>query len=182
VIRLLGAVTAEVGKLITLPSLAVTVALTWAVTGLLRMAGPPGGVVPYAQVGVLVLGALAAGHEYQGGGQIRASLLAVPRRAVLAVAKPVALVVTAGPAVLGAALLAGEPGATGGLLLDLLLAAGVATIVRHPVGATAGTLIAYRMVVPLIRAHLPELALPPGPVWSAAIVAGAAVIFCRREA
>ena len=90
--------------------------------------------------------------------------------------------VTAGPAVLGAALLAGEPDATGRLLLDLLLAAGVATIVRHPVGATAGVLTAYEIVVPLVRLHLPELALPPGPVWSAAIVVGSAVVFCRREA
>jgi hypothetical protein len=171
---------AEVIKLVTLPSIRLTVALTWAVTVLLGPADPPGGAVQYCRVGVLVLGVLAAGHEYPG--QIGATLLSVPRRPLLAVAKPVALVVTAGPAVLVAALLAGEPGATGGLLLDLLLAAGVATVVRHPVGATAVLLTAYQIVVPLIRAQLPEVALPPAPVWAAAIVATAAVTFCLRDA
>jgi hypothetical protein len=139
-------------------------------------------VVPYSQAGVLVLGVLAAGHEYQAGGQIRATLLAVPRRPLLAVTKTVVLVVAAGPAVFLAALLAGEPGATGGLLLDLLLAAGVVTIVRHPVGATAVVLTAYEIVVPLIRAYPPDVALPPGPVWSVAVVAVAAATFCRRDA
>ncbi|WP_433795060.1 hypothetical protein [Actinoplanes sp. CA-252034] len=178
----IGAARAEVVKLATLPSLALTVALTWAVTALVRLADPARGVVPYAQVGVLILGVLAAGHEYQGGGQIRATLLAVPRRPLLVVAKIVALVPVGGLAVLGAALLAGEAGATGGLLVDLLLAAGVGTIMRHPVGATAVVLTAYEMVVPLVRAHLPEVALPPAPVWAAAVVTIAAVIFCRREA
>jgi hypothetical protein len=173
---------AEVAKLITLPSLSVTVALTWAVTALLRTAGPAGGAVPYSQVGVLVLGVLAAGHEYQGGGQIRATLLAVPRRPLLLAAKTVALVVTAGPVVFVAALLAGEPGATGGLLLDLLLAAGVATIVRHPVGATAVVLTAYEMVVPLVRAGLPDVALPPAPAWVIAVGVAAAATFCHRDA
>jgi hypothetical protein len=178
----IGAVKAEVSKLVTLPSPAITVALTWAVTVLVRQADPPGGAVPYSQAGVLVLGVLAAGHEYQRGGQIRATLLAVPRRPLLFAAKTVALLVTAGPAVFVAALLAGEPGATGGLLLDLLLAAGVATIVRHPVGATAVVLTAYQIVVPLIRNGLPDVALPPAPVWSAAIIAAAAVTFHRRDA
>ncbi|BEL08201.1 hypothetical protein Q0Z83_063920 [Actinoplanes sichuanensis] len=179
---MIPAVTAEVIKLVTLPSVRLTVALTWAVTVLLRLVDPPGGVVRYSQVGVLVLGVLAAGHEYQSGGQVRSTLLAVPRRPLLIAAKCFALVVTAGPPVFVAALLAGAPGATGGLLVDLLLAAGVATIVRHPVGATAALLTAYQMVVPLIRANLPEVALPPAPVWAAAVVAAAAVTFLLREA
>jgi hypothetical protein len=97
-------------------------------------------------------------------------------------AKLTALVLAAGPAVLVAALLAGEPGAAVGLLLDLLLAAGVATVVRHPVGATGLLLTAYEIVVPLVRAHLPEVALPPAPIWSAAIVLAAVATFSRREA
>lgn len=176
-----GAVHAEVIKLLTLPSLALTVVLTWAVTALLGLADPAGGVLVYAQIGVLVLGVLAAGHEYQGGRQIRASVLAVPRRPLLAVAKIVALTGTAAPFVLVAALLAGEPGATGGLLLDLLLAAGVAILVRHPVGATGVVLTAYEIGLPLARLHLPEAIQLPRPVWTAALLAAAIAALVRRE-
>jgi hypothetical protein len=165
-----GAVHAEVIKLLTLPSLAVTVGLTWAATLLLGLAGPPAGVVVYTRVGVLVLGVLAAAHEFQGGGQIRASLLAAPRRPLLIAAKIVALAATAAPFVLVAAVLAGEPGATGGLLLDLLLAAGVGLLVRHPAGATGVVLAAYLIGLPLARAHLPEAVLLPAPVWVAAVL------------
>ncbi|MEU8664879.1 hypothetical protein [Actinoplanes philippinensis] len=177
---MIAATRAEVIKLATLPSLKVTAALTWAVTILLRLVDPERGAVPYAQIGVLVLGVLAAGHEYQGGGQIRAALLAVPRRPLLAVAKAVALLAAAGPVALVAALLAGEPGATGGLLLDLLLAASVATIMRNPVGATAAVLTAYEIVLPLVRAQLPGVALPPAPVAAAAVAVIATVIFSRQ--
>jgi hypothetical protein len=173
---------AEGLKLVTLPSLPLTVALTWAVVLLLRLAGPAGGVVPYARIGILVLGVLAAGHEYQAGRQIRTSLLAVPRRPLLAVAKIAALVVTAAPFVLTTALLAGEPGATGGLLLDLLLAAAVGTVVRHPVGAAGVVLTAYEIGVPLIRTHLPDVAWPSSPVWTAAAILISVATFCRREA
>ncbi|MFC4069263.1 hypothetical protein [Actinoplanes subglobosus] len=175
-IRIVGA---EVLKLVTLPSIGLTVAMTCAITAILGQIGSP---LPYAQVGVLVLGVLAAGHEYQGGGQIRSALLAVPRRSVLVTAKFAAVTIAAGPAVLVVALLAGEPGATGRLLLDLLLAAGVATIVRHPVGATAILLTAYEIVVPLIVAHLPRVALPPGPVWPAAMMVTALVVVRCRDA
>jgi hypothetical protein len=177
-----GAVRAEVLKLVTLPSLALTCGLTWAVVLLLRLADPAGGVVPYARVGVLVLGVLAAGHEYQAGGQVRTSLLAVPRRPLLVVAKTVALAATATPFVLVTASLAGEVGATGGLLLDLLLAAAVSTVLRHPVGATGVVLTAYQMGVPLIRTHLPDVAWPPSPVWTAAAIFVAGATFCRRDA
>lgn len=176
------AVHAEVIKLLTLPSLALTVALTWAATVLLGLAGPPAGVLVYTRVGVLILGVLAATHEYQGGGQIRASLLSVPRRPLLAVAKTVALAVTAAPFVLVATVLAGDPGATGGLLLDLLLAAGVGTLVRNAVGGTGLVLTAYEIVSPLVRTHLPEVAGLPEPVWTAVVLLIALVVFSRREA
>ncbi|MEU4619369.1 hypothetical protein AB0G04_05210 [Actinoplanes sp. NPDC023801] len=179
---MIGALRAEVIKLVTLPSLRLTLALTWAVTLLLRLTDPPRGVVAYGQIGVLVLGVLAAGHEYQAGGQIRASLLAVPRRPLLAVAKIVALTATAAPFVLVTALLAGEPGATGGLLLDLLVAAAVGTVLRHPVGATGVVLTAYEIGVPLVRTHLPDVALPSLPVWAAAAIVISVATFCRREA
>lgn len=175
-IRVVGA---EVVKLVTLPPIGLTVALTWTITAMLGRVGSP---LPYAQVGVLVLGVLAAGHEYQGGGQIRSALLAVPRRSLLVTAKFAAIAIVAGPVVLVVALLAGEPGATGRLLLDLLVAAGVATIVRHPVGATAILLTAYEIVVPLIVALLPQVALPPGPVWSAAMMVTALVVVRCRDA
>ncbi|SDT49656.1 hypothetical protein [Actinoplanes derwentensis] len=179
---MIRAVVAEVIKLVTLPSLALTVMLTWAATGLLRLAGPPGGVLVYSQVGFLVLGVLAAGQEYQGGGQIRASLLAVPRRPLLAVAKFAALAVTAAPAVLVAAVLAGEPAGSGRLVLDVLLAAGVGTILRHPVGATGALLTAYEIGLPVVRPHLPEIVLEV-PVWACTsmIVLVAGAVFTRRE-
>jgi hypothetical protein len=176
------AVHAEVIKLVTLPSLGITLGLTWAVVLLLRLADPRGGVVPYAQIGILVLGVLAAGHEYQAGAQIRASLLAVPRRPLLAVAKVIALAVTAAPFVLFTALLAGEPGATGGLLLDLLVAAAAGTVVRHPVGAAGVVLTAYEIGLPLIRTHLPDVAWPSSLIWTAAAISISAATFCRREA
>jgi hypothetical protein len=176
------AVRAEVIKLATLPSLRITLALTWAVLLLLRLTDPPGGVLPYGQIGILILGVLAAGHEYQAGGQIRASLLAVPRRPLLAGAKIVALIVAAAPFVLVTALLAGDPGATGGLLPDLLLAAAVGTVVRHPAGAAGVVLIAYEIAAPLVRTHLPHVAWPSPGVWAAAAVLIAMATFCRREA
>ncbi|MDI6097279.1 hypothetical protein QLQ12_01470 [Actinoplanes sp. NEAU-A12] len=180
--RVAGAVHAEAIKLITLPSLALTVALTWALTALLGLTGRPGGVLVYTQVGFLVLGVLAATHEYQGGGQIRASLLAVPRRPLLAVAKIVALAGIAAPFALVAAVLAGRPGATGGLLLDLVLAAGVGMLVKHSVGATGLVLTAYEIVSPLVRTHLPEVARLPSSAWTAAVLLVAIAIFARREA
>ncbi|WP_430782671.1 hypothetical protein [Actinoplanes sp. G11-F43] len=178
-----GALRAEVIKLITLPALAVTAVLIWVATGLLRLADPPGGVLAYSQVGVLVLGALAAGQEFQGGGQIRASLLAVPRRTVLMVTKFTATAVVGGAVALVAAGLAGEPRGAGRLLSDLLLAVGVGLIVRHPMGATGALLIGSQIGLPLARPHLPAgvLAVPPW-AWTSMIILVAAVALQRREA
>ncbi|GAA1638851.1 hypothetical protein [Actinoplanes couchii] len=177
------AFSAEVLKLVTLPVLGLVTVLTWAATGLLRLADPPGGVLGIAQAGFLVLGALAAGQEYHGGGQIRASLLTVPRRPLLVVVKFAAIAVTAAPAVLVGAALAGEPRGAGRLLLGLLLAAGVGTVLRHPVGAVGTLLIAYGTGKPLIFPLLPELVLDvPLWGWTTMIVLVAGVVFNHREA
>lgn len=178
---MIRAVHAEVLKLVTLPGLAVVTVLTWAATALLRFADPPGGVPAHSMVGFLVLGALAAGQEHQGG-QIRSSLLAVPRRPLLVLAKVVGWVVTAGPAVLVAAVLAGEPGGAVGLLLGVLAGAGVGTVVRHPVGAVGALLLAYEIGLPLVRPHLPEIVLDvPGWSWTSMIVLIASSVCIRRE-
>ncbi|GAA4950981.1 hypothetical protein [Actinoplanes utahensis] len=183
-----NAVHGEVLKLVTLPALWITVGLTWAVTLLVRVVGPAGSAMAFGQMGVLVLGALAATHEHQGGGQFRTTLLAVPRRPVLAVARAVALAVTAAPVALVVAGTAGEPGGAGFLVLDALLAAGVGTIVRYPVGTVAVLLTAYWMVLPMVRGRFADLApwLPEhdaaAPAWTAVILLAAAVVLVRREA
>lgn len=179
---MIRAVHAEMLKLVTLPSLAVVTVLTWAATALLGLADPPGGVLAHSLAGFLVLGALAAGQEYQGGGQIRSSLLAMPRRPLLVLAKAVAWAVTAGPAVLVAAVLAGEPAGAAGLLLGVLAGAGVGTVVRHPVGAVGALLLAYEIGLPLVRPHLPEIVLDvPGWSWTSMIVLIASSVCIRRE-
>ncbi|GGN23828.1 hypothetical protein FHR83_002815 [Actinoplanes campanulatus] len=177
----MNAVRAEVGKLLTLRSLALTLGLTWAVTLLLDALDPPGGsVLPYGQVGFLILGVLATAHEYQGGGQIRTTLLAMPRRYRLAAAKAVALVVLAAPAALLVAGTAGEPGGALSLVVDTLVAAGVGLLIRRPVGAAGAVLIAYEIGLPLIRTHWGEVNdwLPLAGVL---IFAVASVVFARRD-
>ena len=58
----MNAVRAEIGKLLTLPSLWITASLTLAVTLLLRVLGLPGSVLAHTQAGLLVFGVLAAGR------------------------------------------------------------------------------------------------------------------------
>lgn len=107
-----GTFHAEVLKLLTLPALYLTAAVTWAVAPLLAVAsvsaaagegnGPGPGTDPglapvgYAQAGFVVLGVLAAASEYRGG-QIRTTLTCVPRRVEVQLAKAAALSVTALP-------------------------------------------------------------------------------------
>jgi len=88
---------AELRKLLTLPSLRLTALLTWAGTALLAYANvstaSADGLAPlgYTQAGFLVLGVLATASEYQAGGQIRTTLLAMPRRLPLHAAKTLTL-------------------------------------------------------------------------------------------
>lgn len=183
----MNAVRAEILKLVTLPALAITAGLTWAVTALLRLAAPDGSVLMFSQVGFLVLGVLAATQDYQDG-QIRTALLAVPRRPLLAVVKAAAPAVAAAPVALLVAITAGEPGNTGFLILDVLLAAAVGTVVRVPVGAVAGLLTGYFIVLPLAAARFDgvESWIPAqnaaALIWTAVAVGVAAVTLVRRNA
>lgn len=184
----MNAVRAELVKLVTLPSLWTTAGLTWAVTLLLRAVGLPGSVLFHTQAGLLVFGVLAAAHEYQGGGQIRATLLAMPRRAPLAVAKTVALAMVAAPVAGAVAITAGEASAVPRVTLSMLVAAAVGGIVRQAVGGVGIVLTAYLVVAPLLEARfaasarwLPD-AWPAALLWAPAMLAVSAVVLWRRDA
>ncbi|WP_229071148.1 hypothetical protein [Actinoplanes sp. DH11] len=160
---------AEVAKLGTLPSVWITLTLTWAVTLLLRLAELPGSVLVHTQAGFLVLGVLAATQEHDRGRQIHATLLAMPRRATLTMAKALALLALTVPFAAVTAATAGAPGAAGYLTFATLAACGAGLILRHGVVAAGVVLTAYLIVVPLVRARLPDVAavLPAGPVTGA---------------
>lgn len=192
----MNAVRAEIGKLVTLPSLWITAGLTLAVTLLLRALGLPGSVVVHTQAGLLVFGVLAAAHEYQGGGQIRSTLLAMPRRFALAAAKAVALAVVAVPVAGMVALLAGDASAILPLTSSTLLAAAVGGLLRQALAAVGVVLTAYLIAGPLLRARfpgsgpwLPDTALhdPAGGLpgllgWTVAALGLAAIALHRRDA
>ncbi|ADB31192.1 hypothetical protein Kfla_2110 [Kribbella flavida DSM 17836] len=97
-------VAAELLKLRSLPAVSVTIATTAVLTGLLTLAVsasdgaaiPPLAVVAqvmqYGQIGVVLVGLLAATSEYDDR-QIVTSLISVPQRLLLAGAKAIACVV-----------------------------------------------------------------------------------------
>jgi hypothetical protein len=183
-----NAVRAEIGKLVTLPSLWLTAALTWVVTLLLRAVELPGSVLAHTRAGLLVLGVLAAAHEYQGAGQIRTTLLAMPRRWRLATAKAVALTVVTAPVAGAVAVTAGEASATGVAAMSTLVAAGVAGIVREAVAAAGIVLSAYLIGVPLLEARfpaiapwMPDAAPPAAAVWALALLALSATVLRRGD-
>ena len=184
-------VDAELRKLLTLPSLLLTATLTWACT--LLLAWLPGSdsiaALRYTQAGFLVLGALAGSSEYQAGGQIRTTLVAMPHRLALQAAKavtlagvtlPVAAVVTA-TSMLPAAR---WPGTIAYLTLTTLLAAAVAGIVRDAVPAVLVLLGLFYLAPPLLpHAYppvLPELGHTAG--WALTALTVAALTFHRRDA
>jgi hypothetical protein len=158
------AVRAELAKLMTLPSLWTTAVLTWAVTLLLRLVELPGSVLVHTQAGLLVFGVLAAVQEHDRGGQIGATLLAMPRRLPLAVAKATALLLVTVPVAVLVAVTAGEPGGAGYLVLATAAGSGFGMVLRNGVGAAGAVLGTYLVAVPLIRALLPgaSTAHPPG--------------------
>ncbi|MEV0563617.1 hypothetical protein [Dactylosporangium sp. NPDC050588] len=165
---------AELRKLLTLPSLRLTVLLTVAVALLLASldAAQP---VRYVQAGFLVLGVLATASEHQGGDQIRATLLAMPRRLPLYAAKVVALAAVTLPV---AALVALH--STTHLTLTTLLAAAAGTLVRRAEAAVVLLLVVY-YVGPLLRTtYAPDTtAVATGTLLA---VAAAAYVFHRRDA
>lgn len=198
---------AELRKLVTLPSLGLTALLTLAATGLLAYAygaaGQPSGLGPlgYTQAGFLVFGALATASEHQGGDQIHATLLAMPRRLPLYAAKTLTLTAVAAPFAAAVAATstvpAGEagrlPAATAYLTLTALLAAAAGALVRRAEAAVVLLLAGYFVVFPLLRdrwgAALPDTAaLDPSRgavaslVWTACVVLAAGAVFHRRDA
>ncbi|MEU4555378.1 hypothetical protein [Micromonospora violae] len=171
----MNTVRAELCKLLTLPSLRLTALLTVAANLLLTYAyataesrgeplGDDAALAPlgYSQAGFLVLGVLAAASEYQEGGQLRTTLLAMPRRLPLQGAKALALAAltlpvaaaTAATSTVPADGVGWVPAATGYLTLTTLLGAAVAGVVRHAVPAVVLLLGLYFIAGPLLRAKL----------------------------
>ncbi|MBT8227159.1 MAG: hypothetical protein HKP61_01605 [Dactylosporangium sp.] len=214
------AIRAELIKIGTLPAVRLTIMLTWTATVVLALVysaavrrgeplAPDQVLAPirFVQAGFVVLGVLVSTSEYQGG-QIRTTLAALPRRLGLLAAKTLALAVTAVPvaavAGIASAVVAREPwpesveavaASTGYLTLTTLLAAAVATAIRHPVPAVATLLGYYFIAGPLLRdrtgcdAYLPDTAaLGPAPglaatsAWALAALGATAIGFQRRDA
>lgn len=213
----MNTVRAELRKLLTLPSLRLTALLTWTATLLLTYAyasaearGEPLGdnaaLAPlgYTQAGFLVLGVLAAASEYQAGGQIRSTLLAMPRRLPLQVAKALTLAAVTLPVAAATAATSTLPAggatwtlsATGYLTFTTLLAAAVAGLVRRAEPAMVLLLILFFIAGPLLRtrsdaiaAYLPDTAaLSPSRgaaatiIWTLCALTLAALSFHRRDA
>lgn len=179
-------VLAELSKLRTLP-LAVlaavgTVLLGAAISAAMAASAPqaPTGVidavlasVPFAQLGIILLGILPAAHEYAGA-QFRTSLTAVPNRVLYLAAKSIAALLVISVTAwltLGAGLLAAvatrsamgitvagdaDPRALAGAALYLsmvgLLAHGVALLVRHLVPTLVVMLALVLIASPLVGA------------------------------
>ncbi len=175
--RLAQATHAETRKLITLPSLRWAAALTWGATLLIAFAvhraapaeDPVRVALLWTQAGFLIFGVLAVAQEYEAGGQIHATLLAVPQRGRLAAAKGVALLVATliliAPAV--AALSWSRASATiAPYLISLaLIGAATGTLLRSPLAAVGLLLTAYLVAFPLTRARFPTAAwLPDTPL------------------
>ncbi|MEV0132771.1 hypothetical protein AB0H83_30450 [Dactylosporangium sp. NPDC050688] len=198
---------AELRKLVTLPSLRLTALLTLAATALLAYAsaaaGQRSGLGPlgYTQAGFLVFGALAAASEHQGGEQVRATLLSMPRRLPLYGAKTLTLAAVAAPFAAAVAATstvpAGEagraPAATAYLTLTTLLAAAAGTLLRRAEAAVVLLLAGYFVAFPLLRdrwgAALPDTAaLDPSRgtaaslAWTACALLAAGAVFHRRDA
>ena len=208
---------AELRKLLTLPSLRLTALLTCAANVLLSYAyvsaesrgdplGPDPALAPlgYTQAGFVVLGVLAAVSEYQAGGQIRSTLLAMPRRLPLQAAKALTLAVVTLPVAAAVAatstLPAGEPAwmptATVYLTLTTLLAAAVAGLVRRAEPAVVLLVTLYFIAGPMLRArsdavaaYLPDTAaLDPSRgaaatiLWTISALVLAVLVFHRRDA
>jgi hypothetical protein len=171
---------AELIKLATLPALALTVALTWAVTAVIRLAAADGAdPIPLVRAGFLVLGVLAATAEYDGA-QIHTTLLCSPRRTHLHVTRTLVLALVTVPAAVVTVLLAGT-GDPVYLVLTTLLAAAVGTLLRHPVAAIVVVLGYYYVLGPFVRDRFDDgLWLPAA--WTVVALAAATVAVVRRDA
>jgi ABC-2 type transport system permease protein len=170
---------AELLKLVTLPALALTVGLTWGLTALLALVADEADPIPYVRAGFLVLGVLAASSEYEGG-QLRTTLLCVPRRLRLQGVKALVLGLATLPVAVVTVLVAGT-GDPGYLIVITLLAAGVATLLRHAVAAVVVVLGYYYVLGPFVRDRFDDgLWLPAA--WSLVALLAAAAAVVRRDA
>lgn len=168
---------AELLKLATLPALALTVALTWAVTTLIALVGQD--PVPLARAGFLVLGVLAATSEYDGG-QIHTTLLCTPRRARLQLTRTLVLTLATVPVAVVTVLIAGT-GNPVYLVLTTVLAAAVGTLLRHALAAVVVVLGYYYVLGPFVRDRFDDsLWLPAG--WTVVALIAATVAVSRRDA
>ena len=186
---------AELSKLRTLPSASLTVATTVTAATVLAAvagrttAGPVAATLvieSFVQVGFVVLGALATGSNHAGG-QMRASLLAVPRRPLLLAGQLAAYTVVGATAAgltvaggtLAAQLVGRSPtpgwrltaplrvalvGAAAYLVVIGLLSALLAALVRSSLGAAAGMSTLLLIISPLLQdrtraaRYLPDVA------------------------
>ena len=170
---------AELLKLVTLPALALTAGLTWGLAALLALVADGADPIPYVRAGFLVLGVLAASSEYEGG-QLRTTLLGTPRRARLQLAKALALALVTTPVAVVTVLIAGAGGA-GYLVLITLLAAGVATVLRHALAGVVVVLGYYYVLGPFVRDRFDDgLWLPAA--WALAAWCAATAAVLRRDA
>ncbi|GAA3216740.1 hypothetical protein ACFO1B_15560 [Dactylosporangium siamense] len=184
----------ELLKLVTLPSLRLTAALTVAAAALLAALDlPPLESIRYTQAGFVVLGVLSAASEHQGGDQFRTTLLAMPRRLPLFAAKVLALAACCVPLAALSALPDVSPFAVVYLTLTALFSAAVGGLIRHAEAAVVLLLAGYFVVGPLLPA--PAAAYLPGSatvdpshgtaataVWTACALLLAAATFHRRDA
>lgn len=171
---------AELLKLATLPAVLLTVALTWAVTLLivLAAAGDPD-PVPLVRAGFLVLGVLAASSEYEGA-QLRTTLLGTPRRVHLQLVKTLVLALAAVPVAVVTVLIAGT-GDAAYLVVITLIAAGVATVLRHALAGIVVVLGYYFVLSPFLRDRVDDS--PWLPVcWALGVLLAATVTVARRDA
>lgn len=170
---------AELLKLVTLPALALTVGLTWGLTALLALVAGDADPIPYVRAGFLVLGVLAASSEYEGG-QLRTTLLCVPRRLRLQGVKALVLGLATLPVAVVTVLVAGT-GDPGYLIVITLLAAGVATLLRHAVAAVVVVLGYYYVLGPFVRDRFDDgLWLPAA--WTLTVLLAATAAVVRRDA
>ncbi|MEV4511063.1 hypothetical protein AB0K00_19070 [Dactylosporangium sp. NPDC049525] len=189
-------VRAELHKLLTLPSLWLTVLLTIAASTVCP--------VQYTQAGFVVFGVLAAASEHQGGDQIRATLIAMPRRLPLYAAKMLTLAAVTVPFAAVAAAASIVPltlttpavaavASVVPLALTTLLAAAVGGLVRRAETAAVLLLVGYFVACPLLRARfapfLPDTATLEASrggvaavVWALTAVILAGCVFHRRDA
>ena len=202
----LDAVHAELLKVGTLPAgwLSVLGIATLTVAAGTAEPDTPLAAAAYTQTGFLVLGAQAATSEYAGG-QIRTTLLAVPRRVEAMAAQAVVLGLTGGvlaAAVVGAvvaftpAAATGAAAATAYLALLTVLAAAVGALLRGPLPSLAGLLAWFLVVAPLARGRadwvgwLPDVPRAGDAVhgtavllgWTLVLLAVAVAVVHRRDA